>query len=93
MVGTVEHTGIIGRGFRHADDGQFLDLRSGNIDTHLCFVDFYACRLHFTTIMAKGKFKAASRKTTVLKFLKITTNNSVYILLAFPKQHVYEFKS
>lgn len=43
--------------------------------------------------MAKSKFKAANRKTTVLKFLKITANNSVYILPAFLKQHGYELKS
>lgn len=58
---------------------------------HLCFVYFSACGLYFTTtIMAKRKFKAASRKTTALKVLKITTNTSVYMSSLLPRQHSYE---
>lgn len=58
----LEHTGRsrkqAGGLFRHAGDDQFLNLRSGHhVSTHLCFVYFYACRLYFTTIMAKSNSK------------------------------------
>ena len=79
--------------FGHAGDDQFLDLRSSHTGTHICFVFLNAYRLYFTTIMAKSKFKAARKETTVLKFLKITANNPVYISPVFLRQHGYELKS